>query len=328
MSDTMRVVVAPEPGGPEALRIETRPIPTPGPGELLVRVHATSVNRPDVLQRQGRYPPPPGASDVLGLDVAGEVAAVGDGVEDWRPGDRVCAVVAGGGYAEYAIVPAPIALPVPEGLSLQEAAAIPEVFATAYDNLIVRGALAAGETALIHGGASGVGTAAIQLAVRAGARVIATAGSARKRAACERLGAVAAVDHHGDWVAAVREVCGDAGVDVVLDIVAAPYLGAHLSLLAMEGRLVVIGTQGGRHAEIDLWRVMARRLTVRGSTLRIRTVEQKAAVAAGMRRDVLPGFSDGTLRPVIDRVMPLEEVAAAHAVMEAGEHIGKIVLTV
>lgn len=328
MSDTMRVVVAPEPGGPEALRIETRPIPTPGPGELLVRVHATSVNRPDVLQRQGRYPPPPGASDVLGLDVAGEVAAVGDGVEDWRPGDRVCAVVAGGGYAEYAIVPAPIALPVPEGLSLQEAAAIPEVFATAYDNLIVRGALAAGETALIHGGASGVGTAAIQLAVRAGARVIATAGSDRKRAACERLGAVAAVDYRGDWVAAVREVCGDAGVDVVLDIVAAPYLGAHLSLLAMEGRLVVIGTQGGRHAEIDLWRVMARRLTVRGSTLRIRTVEQKAAVAAGMRRDVLPGFSDGTLRPVIDRVMPLEEVAAAHAVMEAGEHIGKIVLTV
>src|SRR5690606_27746523 len=258
----------------------------------------------------------------------GVVAAVGDGVGAWRPADRGCAVVAGGGYAEYAIVPAPIALPVPEGLSLQEAAAIPEVFATAYDNLIVRGALAAGETALIHGGASGVGTAAIQLAVRAGARVIATAGSDRKRAACERLGAVAAVDYRGDWVAAVREVCGDAGVDVVLDIVAAPYLGAHLSLLAMEGRLVVIGTQGGRHAEIDLWRVMARRLTVRGSTLRIRTVEQKAAVAAGMRRDVLPGFSDGTLRPVIDRVMPLEEVAAAHAVMEAGEHIGKIVLTV
>lgn len=328
MDTRMRAVIAPEPGGPEALRVVTRPVPSPGPGELLVKVAATSVNAPDVQQRRGRYPPPPGASDVLGLDVAGEVVALGAGVDGWGVGDRVCAVITGGGYAEYALVPAAVALAVPERLTLQEAAAIPEVFTTAFDNLLVRGELAAGDTALVHGGAGGVGSAAIQLAVRAGARVIATAGSARKRGACERLGAMAAVDHAGDWPAAVRDLTEGRGVDVVLDLIGARYLAAHVDLLAADGRLVVIGTQGGARAELDLWAVMSRRLTVRGSTLRARPLEMKAALAERMRREVLPGFDDGSLRPVIDRVVPLEEAAAAHAALEAGEHVGKIVLAV
>lgn len=325
----MRAVVVTEPGGPERLAVVERPTPRPGPDDLLVEVRATAVNRADLLQREGHYPPPPGAPDVPGLEIAGTVAATGPDAAGWSPGDPVCAVVAGGGYAEWAIVRADNALPVPDGLDWHQAAAIPEVFATAYDNLLVRGRLAAGETVLVHGGSSGVGTAAVQLARRAGARVYVTASSAAKIAACEALGAEGGIDYTThDFVEEVRTRTGGRGVDVVLDMIGAAYLDRNLRALAPDGRLVVIGLQKGSRAEVDLGRLLARRLTVTGSTLRARSDDEKAAVAAGLLRDVWPGFADGSLRPVVDTVLPLERVAEAHERMQRGGHIGKIVLAV
>lgn len=325
----MKAIVAPEPGGPEALRLVDRERPVPGPGDLLVRVEAAGVNRADVLQRQGRYPPPPGASDVLGLEVAGEVAATGPDVAGWRDGDRACAILTGGGYAEFALVPASTALPWPPGTDAAGAAAVPEVFMTAWDNLVERGRLAPGESVLVHGGGSGVGTAAIQLARRRGCRVLVTAGSAAKLRACAGLGADAGIDYREeDFVARARELTGGRGLDVVLDLVGGAYLERNLSALAPDGRVVVIGLQGGTRAELDLALLMRRRLTVTGSTLRARPVEAKAALAARVREEVWPGFADGSLRPVVDRTFPLADAADAHALMEAGGHVGKIVLTV
>lgn len=325
----MRAVIATEPGGPEVLTVVDRPDPRPGPGELLVRVRATSVNRADVMQRMGLYPPPPGASDVLGLEAAGEVVALGDGVDHWTVGEGCTALLAGGGYAELAVVPASVALPWPGGLSAAAAGSTYEVYATAYDNLFVRGRLRRGETALIHGGASGVGTAGIQLAKRAGCQVIVTAGGADRAQTCvDELGADAAIDYRGeDVVERVQELTEGRGVDVILDVVGGPYLDPNLRCLATEGRLVIIGLQGGATAEVDLARMLRRRLTVSASTLRARSTDEKAWLAARLRSDVWPGFDEGSLAPVIDSVHPIEEVAAAHARMESGGHVGKIALT-
>jgi putative PIG3 family NAD(P)H quinone oxidoreductase len=324
-----RAVIAPEPGGPEALVFVDRPAPKPEPGELLVRVAATAVNRADLLQRQGFYPPPPGAPDVLGLELAGEVAALGRGVEGWSVGDRVCAVVAGGGYAEEAIVPAAVAMPLPPGLGDVSAAAVPEVFTTAWDNLVNRGRLEPGETVLVHGGAGGVGTAAIQLAKRRGCVVLATGGSDEKLQACRDLGADAAISYRDDdFVARAREPTGGRGVDVILDVMGASYLARNLDALALEGRLVVIGLQGGVMGELNLALLMGKRLTALGSTLRARTVEERAPLARQMVAEVWPGFADGSLRPVIDRILPLDQVREAHELLAAAEQLGKGVLRV
>jgi putative PIG3 family NAD(P)H quinone oxidoreductase len=326
----MQAVVARQAGGPDVLELVDRPDPEPGPGELLVAVAATAVNRADVLQRRGFYPPPEGASDVLGLECAGTVAAVGDGVESWQVADRVCAVLPGGGYASYAVVPAAVALPWPPGLSSPvDAAAVPEVFATAFDNVFLRGGLSAGETLLVHGGSSGVGTAAVQLARRAGARVLVTASTADKLAAAAALGADAGINYREeDFVERVRALTDGRGVDVVLDVVGGPYLDRNLRALAVEGRLVVIGLQGGAKAELDLGRLLARRLSVAASTLRARSVAERVPLMERLRAEVWPGFADGSLRPVVDRVLPLRDAAEAHRVLEAGEHVGKIVLEV
>jgi putative PIG3 family NAD(P)H quinone oxidoreductase len=323
----VRALCAPDPGGVDALQIMERPDPEPGRGELLVRVHAAGVNRADILQRRGHYPPPPGATDVLGLEAAGEVIALGPGVEGHEVGDRVCAVLAGGGCAELAVVPAATAIPWPPGLDGVQAGAVPEVFATAYDNIFNRGRGQAGETVLLHGGSSGVGTAGIQLAVRAGCRVLVTAGSPAKIDACLELGAVAGINYRSeDIVERVSALTGGRGVDVILDIVGGDYLDANLRSLAAEGRLVVIGLMGGARAELDLGRMLSRRLTVTASTLRARSVEEKAALSRQLVAEVWPGFADGSLQPVVDAVYPLEQAAQAHARMESSEHIGKIVL--
>jgi putative PIG3 family NAD(P)H quinone oxidoreductase len=325
----LRAVIAQEPGGVEQLLIVDRPMPAAAPGEVLVAVRATAVNRADILQRQGNYPPPDGATDILGLEVAGEVVEVGSAVSTWRPGDRVCALLAGGGYAEYAAVPASVAIGLPDRMPWTEAGGLAEVFCTAYDNLLVRGRLQAGETTLIHGVASGVGTAATQLAVRAGARVIGTASTDRKLEAARELGAWAGIDYTAeDFVARVRELTSGRGVDVILDLVGGPYLQRNLDALALEGRLVIVGLQGGARGELSLRQLMSQRLTVLGSTMRARTVEEKSAVAQGVRTHVMPGFADGSLRVVVDSVFDLDHVADAHRALEAGDHVGKIVLTV
>ncbi|HWB70656.1 MAG TPA: NAD(P)H-quinone oxidoreductase [Egibacteraceae bacterium] len=325
----MKAVAVTDPGGPKVLALVDRPDPEPGPDELLVRVRATALNRADVLQRQGAYPPPPGTTDILGLEMAGEVVGVGEAVRGWRLGERVCALLPGGGYAQLAVVPSALALRVPDNLDWVQAAAVPEVFTTAYDNLFNRGRLAAGETVLLHGGGSGVGTAAIQLAKHRGCRVLVTAGSQAKLEACARLGADAGVNYRQeDFVERARELTGGRGVDVVLDIVGGSYLERNLRVLATEGRLVVIGLMGGASAQIDLGRLLTGRLSLAGSTLRARSVPEKAALADQIRREVLPALADGTLSPVVDRVLPLERAAGAHAVMEASEHVGKIVLAV
>jgi putative PIG3 family NAD(P)H quinone oxidoreductase len=336
----MRAVIAPEPGGPAALQVVELPDPEPGPGELLVRVAAAGVNRADVLQRSGRYAPPPGASAVLGLEVAGTVEAVGppdtliehplrDRAERWAAGDRVCAVLAGGGYAELAVVPATTALPWPGGCDAVGAAAVPEVFTTVYDNVVRRARLEAGETVLFHGGSSGIGTAGIQLAKRMGCTVLVTAGSETKLTACRNLGADVAIDYGTeDFVERVAEATGGRGADVILDIVGGDYLDRNLRALAVEGRLAIIGLMGGAGAEADLGRMLTRRLAVMASTLRARSVAEKAALAAEVEAEVWPGFADSSLRAVIDRTFPLEEAAAAHERMESSAHIGKLVLTV
>jgi NADPH:quinone reductase len=318
-----------EPGGPEVLVPVERPRPTPGSGEVLVAVAAAGVNRPDVMQRQGRYPPPPGSSDIPGLDIAGWIEAIGAGVDGWRIGDRVCALVAGGGYAEYCVAPAPQCLPVPRGLTLVSAAAIPETFFTVWTNVFDRARLQPGEWLLVHGGSSGIGTTAIQLARALGSRVLATAGSAEKCAACERLGAERAINYHEtDFVAAVRDLTGGCGADVILDMVGGDYFRRNIEALAADGRLVQIAMLGGRTGQIDLVRLLQRRLTITGSTLRPRPVAEKGAIAQALRRHVWPLIESGAVAPVVHATLPLRDAAAAHRLMESGSHIGKIVLVV
>jgi NADPH2:quinone reductase len=316
-----------EPGGPEVLVPVERPRPQPAAGEVLIKVAAAGVNRPDVLQRRGRYPPPPGASDIPGLEVAGTIAAIGDGVADWNIGDEVCALVAGGGYAEYCVAPAPQCLTVPRGLDLTTAAAIPETFFTVWTNVFDRGRLEPGESILIHGGSSGIGTTAIQLARARGARVFATAGSADKCAACERLGAERCINYRDtDFVAVVKELTAGKGVDVVLDMVAGEYVPRNLDVLAIDGRLVQIGTLGGPKAEINVGVIMQRRLTFTGSTLRARPIADKAIIAGAVRDHVWPLIESGAVKPIIHATFPLRDAAAAHRLMESSTHIGKIVL--
>jgi putative PIG3 family NAD(P)H quinone oxidoreductase len=324
----MRAVEVVTPGGPEQLRIAMRPVPRPGAREVLVRVAAAGVNRPDVMQRQGLYPPPAGASDIPGMEVAGEIVALGAGVTGLSIGDQVTALLSGGGYAEYAIAAAPLCLPVPRGLTLPEAAALPETYLTVWTNVFERGRCKAGDSVLIHGGTSGIGTTAIQLSQAMGARVYATAGSDDKARACERLGAVRGINYRTeDFVEVVRQENAGRGVDIVLDMVGGDYFDRNLQVLAIEGRLVIIAMLGGARAELKLTTLLTKRLTVTGSTLRSRTVEEKAAVAEAVRNTVWPLLESGRVRPVIYATFPLAEAAAAHALMESSNHIGKIVLT-
>jgi NADPH2:quinone reductase len=318
------------PGGPDVLTPTERVDPAPGAGEVLVRVAAAGVNRPDVLQRRGHYPPPKGASDVPGLEVAGTVAAVGEGVDDWRIGDRVCALVAGGGYATLCVAPAVQCLPVPASLDSAAAGAIPEAFFTVWTNVFDRGRLQRGEAALFHGGSSGIGTTAIQMAAARGARVFATAGSDDKCRACEALGAERAINYRTeDFVAVLKELTNGRGVDLILDIVGGEYFTRNIAALALDGRLVEIGLMGGTgKATIDLGAILRRRLTITGSTLRARGVEEKGAIASALRREIWPLLEDGRVKPVVYRTFPLADASAAHRLMESSEHVGKIVLTV
>ncbi len=326
-SPTMACVEIAEPGGPEVLTPCRRPLPRPGPGEVLIEVAAAGVNRPDVIQRQGHYAPPPGVTDIPGLEIAGTVAESGDGVGAWKPGDAVCALVAGGGYAQYCAAPAPQCLPVPDGLDMVHAAALPETFFTVWTNVFERAALKAGESLLVHGGSSGIGTAAIQIADRLGSRVMVTAGSDEKCAACLELGAERAVNYrHADFVAAAKEFTGGHGVDVVLDMVGGDYLARDIKALAVDGRLVSIAFLAGSRAEIDFMEVMLKRLTITGSTLRPRSVERKGEIAAALKERVWPLIADGRIRPVVHATFPLAEAAEAHRLMESSVHIGKIML--
>jgi putative PIG3 family NAD(P)H quinone oxidoreductase len=318
-----------EAGGPEVLKPVERPDPVPGPGDVLIRVAAAGINRPDVLQRRGAYAPPPGASDIPGLEVAGIVDAVGPDVAEWRVGDEVCALVSGGGYATMCVAPAPQCLRLPGRVDLVAAAAIPETFFTVWTNVFDRGRLRAGETALFHGGTSGIGTTAIQLAVARGATVFATAGSDDKVRACEALGATRAINYRTqDFVEVVRDATGGKGVDLILDIVGGSYVNRNLAALAVEGRLVQIGLMGGERAEVDLRRVLGRRLNITGSLLRPRSVDEKGAIAGALAREVWPLIEAGTVTPIVHATFPLADAAAAHRLMESSEHIGKIVLTV
>jgi len=315
------------PGGPEQLQLVTRPLPQPGAGEVLIRVAAAGVNRPDVMQRQGRYPAPPGASDLPGLEVAGEIVALGPEVGGLKLGERVLALLPGGGYATYAVAAAPLCLPVPPALTMVEAAAVPETYFTVWTNVFERGALQAGESLLVHGGTSGIGTTAIQLASAFGARVYATAGSDDKARACERLGALRGINYRSeDFVAVVKDATGGKGVDVILDMVAGSYVPRNIDAAAMEGRIVVISLLGGSRAEFNMGLLMARRLTLTGSTLRTRSVAQKAAIAQAMRAQVWPLLEAGRAKPVVYATFPLAAAAAAHALMETSQHTGKIVL--
>jgi len=329
LPDSMAAVEISSPGPPEVLKIARRPVPRPGAGEALIRVRAAGVNYPDLLQRQGKYPPPPGASDIPGLEAAGEVAAVGDDVGAVCVGERVCALVAGGGYAEYCVAPAPQCLPAPKGLDDVAAAAIPETFFTVWANVFDRGRLKAEETLLVHGGSGGIGTTAIQLGRAFGARVFATAGSEQKCGVCESLGAEKAIDYRReDFVAVVRERTAGRGVDVILDILGGEELPRNLECLAVDGRLVQIAFLKGAKAEVNLAPILQRRLTLTGSTLRPRSVEEKGAIAWALRGSVWPMLEHGTVRPVIHATFPLAQAAEAHRLMESRQHVGKIVLTV
>jgi putative PIG3 family NAD(P)H quinone oxidoreductase len=318
------------PGGPEVLRLTERPDPTPSSGDVLIAVAAAGVNRPDVLQRRGRYAPPPGASDIPGLEIAGTVAGLGDGVSEWRVGDRVCALVSGGGYASLCVAPAVQCLPMPASVDFIGAAAIPETFFTVWTNVFDRGRLRAGETALFHGGTGGIGTTAIQLAAATGATVFATAGTDDKCRACEALGAARGINYRTeDFLAVVREQTSGRGVDLVLDIIGGDYFARNLAALALDGRLVEIGLMGRTtSATIELGDVLRRRLTITGSTLRARTVAVKGAIAAALRTEVWPLLEDGRVRPMVYRTYPMSDAASAHRLMESSEHTGKIVLTV
>lgn len=326
---TMTAIEITESGGPEVLQPVERPVPEPGSGEILIAVAAAGVNRPDVVQRLGLYPPPPGASDLPGLEVAGEVAAVGVEVTEWKEGDRVCALVSGGGYAQYATAPAAQVLRVPAGLDSIQAAGIPETFFTVWTNMFDRGHLAAGESILIHGGSSGIGTTAIQLAREFGATAYVTVGNAEKARFCEELGAVKAINYREqDFVEEIKSITDGAGVDVILDIVGGDYLPRNIRLLRVEGRLLQVSLMGGSKGELDLGRVMRNRLTVTGSTLRPRSVAQKGEIAASLRERVWPLFEAGKIGPVIHQTFPLAEASRAHELMETSAHIGKIILSV
>jgi NADPH2:quinone reductase len=316
------------PGGPEVLVPEERPVPTPGPGEILVAVKAAGVNRPDVLQRRGLYPPPKGAPDIPGLEIAGEVVACGPGVKRWREGDHVAALVIGGGYAQYCVSHETHALPAPANLTTVEAAALPETFFTVWHNVFERGALKSGETLLVHGGSSGIGTTAIQLAKAFGARVITTAGSAEKCAACRALGADLAIDYKSEDFVTATKAATDGGADVILDMVGGDYIERNYEAAAIEGRIVQIGFQGSSRATVDFRRILLKRLHHTGSTLRSRSVADKAAIARAVEEKLWPLVAAGRVRPVMDRTFPLTAAADAHARMESSAHIGKIVLTI
>jgi putative PIG3 family NAD(P)H quinone oxidoreductase len=324
----MRAVIAPEPGGPEALVVTDLPDPSPGAGEVVVDMAATAVNRADTLQRQGHYPPPPGASDVLGLECSGVVSAVGPGVDGWAVGDEVCALLAGGGYAEKVLVPAGQVMPVPEGIDLVAAGALPEVACTVWSNVFMIAGLQRDETLLVHGGAGGIGTFAIQLAHALGARVVTTAGSEEKLEVCRSLGADVALNYREqDFVEEIRTVTDGAGADVILDNMGAKYLGRNVDALATEGRLVVIGLQGGTKGELDLGVLMRKRGAVISTSLRSRPVGEKAAICASAVEHVWPLVADGSVRTLVHTSLPLEQAGQAHRIMEAGSHVGKIVLT-
>ncbi len=324
---TMTAIEIKMPGGPEVLTPVSRPVPTPGHGELLVKVAAAGVNRPDVIQRLGLYPPPPGASDIPGLEVAGTIIDVGSGVSRWRVGDEITALVAGGGYAEYCLVDARLALPIPKGMSLTQAAALPETFFTVWTNVFDRAALCPGETILIHGGSSGIGTAAIQLATCFGARVLTTAGSAEKCAACTTLGAHRAINYREeDFVKVAMAETNGQGVNVILDMVGGDYVARNIKVLATDGRLVNIAFLQGPKVELNLMPVMLKRLTLTGSTLRPRALEEKTAIAEALEARVWPLLNQGRIGPVIDGVFPLDRASEAHERMDSGAHIGKIVL--
>ncbi|OFS98344.1 zinc-binding dehydrogenase [Serratia sp. HMSC15F11] len=325
---TMKAIEISQPGAPEVLVVTERPMPVPQAGELLVKIAAAGVNRPDVLQRQGNYAPPPGASDIPGLEIAGEVVAIGEGVTHFALGDRVCALIAGGGYAEYCTVHESNALPVPAGLSLTEAAALPETFFTVWVNVFQRGHLKAGETVLIHGGTSGIGTVATMLAKAFCAQVITTVGSEEKRQASLALGADVAINYRSeDFVARTKDATDGKGADVIVDLIAGDYVAKNYQAAAMEGRIVQIGTQNGVVKELNLMPLLLKRLTHPGSTLRSRSVADKAQIAADLHEKVWPLLERGVLKPQIFKTFPLEQAAAAHALMESSEHIGKIMLT-
>ena len=323
----MRFIDIAEPGGPEVLQLATGPVPQAGPGQCLIRVFAAGINRPDVLQRLGMYPLPPSASPIPGLEVCGEVVATGDDTAKFKTGEQVCALVNGGGYAEYAAVPEGQCLPVPKGLGVIEAAALPETFFTVWTNVFDRGQLKSGETFLVHGGSSGIGTTAIQLAKARGARVFTTAGSEEKCAACEELGADLAVNYREqDFVEVIKEATGGKGIDVTLDMVGGDYVPRNVELAALHGRIVIIASLRGRQAELNIGSIMMKCLVVTGSVLRPRTDAEKAAIADSLLEHAWPLIESGKVRPVIHKVFPLEDAAKAHALMESSEHIGKIVL--
>ena len=324
----MKVVEIASPGGPEQLRLAVRPVPQPGAGEVLIHVAAAGVHRPDVVQRQGHYPAPPGASDLPGMEVAGTIAALGPEVSGLRLGEQVTALLAGGGYAEYAVAAAPLCLPIPQGLSLVEAAALPETYFTVWTNVFERGGAKPGDTVLIHGGTSGIGTTAIQLATVLGAKVFATAGTPEKARFCEKLGAVRGIDYRNeDFVEVTRQATEGRGLDVILDMVAGSYVQRNIEAAAVEGRIVVIAVQGGAKADIKVNMLMMKRLTLTGSTLRPRTVAQKGAIAAAVHKNVWPLLSSGRVKPIIHATFPLADAADAHRLMESSSHVGKIVLT-
>jgi putative PIG3 family NAD(P)H quinone oxidoreductase len=327
--DRMQFIDMTGPGGPEVMALAEGPMPMPREGEVLIRVAAAGVNRPDILQRSGSYPPPPGASPVLGLEVSGTVVSRGAGAERWQEGDQVCALVPGGGYAEYCVAPEAHCLSVPRGLGLIESAGLPETFFTVWTNVFDRGRLASGETFLVHGGTSGIGTTAIQLARAFGARVFATAGSPEKCKVCVDLGAERAIDYRNeDFVSVLKEATGGRGADVILDMVGGPYIEKNLRALATDGRLVQIAFLQGSKVALDLVHLMMRRQTITGSTLRPQSVADKAAIAQSVYQKVWPLIEAGTVRPVIDRTFPLAEAADAHRLMESSRHVGKILLTV
>jgi len=325
----MNAIEIREPGGPEVLVSARRPVPTPGRNEVLIKVRGAGLNRPDVFQRLGLYPPPPGASDIPGLEVSGEVIALGEGVAGIRVGDRVCALVSGGGYAEYVVAPVPQCLPVPAGLDLLEAAALPETFFTVWTNVFDRGRLKAGETLLVHGGASGIGTTAIQMASAMGSRVFATAGSEERCRFCESLGAELAINYREqDFVEACRVATSGRGIDVILDMVAGDYLPRDVELAAVEGRIVIIAFLGGTRAELDWRPVMGKRLTITGSTLRPQSVAAKGDIARALKEKVWPLIEAGRVRPQIYKVFGLSAVVEAHRLMDSGKHSGKILLSI
>ncbi|WP_298352674.1 NAD(P)H-quinone oxidoreductase [Rhodoblastus sp.] len=325
---TMREIFFDGAGGPEVIKLREAPVPTPGPGKALVEVAAAGINRPDCIQRMGLYPPPPGESDVPGLEIAGKIVALGENVEGLAVGDEICALVGSGGYAEYCLADTPLCLPRPKPLSLVEAAGIPETLFTVYDNVFSRGALKPGETFLVHGGSSGIGSTAIQLAKSFGAKVFTTAGSAKKVEFCKNLGADVAINYREqDFLAEVKTLTGKKGVDVILDMVGGPYLQKNLAALAPDGRLVQIAfLQGARVKDFDFMSVMLKRLTITGSTLRARPLAVKAAIARALREKVWPLLDSGAVKPVLHASFPLEQARAAHEMMESSGHMGKIVL--